>query len=312
MTGSSNARSSRVAIPLLAVHAAYRLAKDRGDSALQSALDRAMKAVCRTWSSSPFFMAAKDRGPRDVLPFVRDAADVSVACTFARTPAGVEMRLFSEVAGADLGFIQVSEEGFAYVDRGPPPPEGGRTVVELMAPKPMNRLMESLRQLDDKPASVVVPEDPSSLLEVESDMLRTWRLKAATIALTLVKPKGVESNGQPLRQLGACKAQAPSATRLAVRAPASVAMEVHAAALAGHWLELSAPGVRVLTPLPEFSPGARVDAWLQPNGAFSQAVGGETGAGVTLPRELAFDLFRRHRWCLPSDLAVCLDVVEGQ
>lgn len=310
MTGIVRGRSPRVAVPLLAVHAAYRLAKERGDVTLQAALDKALKVVRRTCSGSQFLAAVKERGARDVLPFVRDAADVSVACAFVRIPAGVEKRLFSEVSGADLGFIQVWEDGFAYVDRAPPPRDTGRTIVEMMAPSAMSRLLTSLQQLDATPASVIVAEDPSFLLEVASEMLEAWAVSIAPMTIALVRPRGLESSGQALRSLGSCQVEVVSPGRLAIRVPASVAMEVHAAALAGYWLELSAPGIRLLSPLPEFSPGNRVDAWLQPKGAFSQAVGGEVGGGMTLPRDLALDLCRRHRWCLPSDLDVCLDAVE--
>ena len=294
------------------MHAAYRLARERGDEVLASALDKALKVARRMPSAALVLAAIKARGGHDIVPFVRDAADVTVACVIGCAPKGEELRLFSEAAGADIGFLQVWEDAAGYVDRAPLPSTEGRREVELMAADSMGRLMVSLRQLDECPAVVEVAEDPSVLLEVQSEMLHAWPVKVATIGLTLMRPDGAGADGWALRRLGACKVQLQSSASFSVRAPASVAMEVHAAALAGHWLELSSPTIRLLTPLPDFSPGVRVDAWLQPRGAFAQAVGSDVDRAVTLPRELGLDLCRRHRWCLPSDLAACLEAVGDQ
>ena len=311
MIRSTKGRGSGVLVPVLVVHAAYRLARERSDHTLSSALGKVLVRIGKLHSAASVLNAIKARGPQDIVPFVRDKADVMVAAATS-CARGKELHLFSDVACADVGFLRIREREVAYVDRAPVPHAEASQSVELLPEDRMARLLTSLRQLDDYPAAAVVAEDPSLLLEVRSEMLQAWPVQVGTVALTLASPDPARREGASLRRLGACTVERPSPTSFAVRAPAAVALEVHAAALAGRWLELTAPGLRVFTTLPDFTqPGSSVDAWLQPSGALVQAAGGDAERPLRVDRQLALDLCRRHRWSLPLDLDACLEAASG-
>lgn len=311
MTVSSTTGTAMAFVPLLVLHAAYRVARLRGDGALADGIAKAFEAGRQPRLDEHFMKVVDARGVHDVLPFVRDRVDVLAACAMLGVAKGMELRIFSDCALVEAGYLSITPKGVCYVDRVTLTTTESNKAEELLPTQALARLLAALQRLDEHPATIVVPDDPAQLLEVHADMLDTNGGKLDGVSLALVRLDRRAADGVVVRRFGSARATVLSASSLAISLSANATLEVHAAALAGHWLELTSPEQRLLSSLPDFSRvGAKVDAWLQPRSAFGKAAGRDVEKLVAVPREIARELCQRHRWCIPLELDVCLEALR--
>jgi hypothetical protein len=311
MNVTSTTGAAKARVPLLVLHSAYRLARLRGDGALADGIAQAFEAGRQPRLDERFMKVVDARGVQDVLPFVRDRVDVLAACSMLGVEKGMELRLFSDCSFVEAGYLSVTRKQVCYVDRARRITTESDKFQELLPTQALARLLAALRGLDEHPASVVVPDDPAHLLEVHADMPETNAGKLEVVSLALVRPDRHAAAGVVVRRLGSARVAVRSAGCWAISLSANATLEVHAAALAGHWLELASPEQRLLSPLPDFSRvGAKVDAWLQPRISFAKAAGRDVEQLLAVPREIARELCQRHRWCFPLELDVCLEALQ--
>jgi len=312
MTALPTTPKAKAKVPLLLLHSAYRLARDRGDLATAEGIAAVFKSVRKTPLAKAILKAADSRASGYALPFQRDRVDVLAACAISGAAEGLELQLFSDGSLVDLGFVRVCGGCATYVDRVPLPDPEGCEVLELLPAGSVADLLAALRLLDEHPACVVVPDDPAVLLEIHADILEAGSNKVDPVGISLVRVDTAAKGRVAVRRLGSSRVTVTSPEVWTVSVSASITLEIHAAALAGHWLELTSPAMRLLAPLPDFTrAGAKVDAWLHPQLAIAEAAGRDAEKPLVVPRELAVDLCRRHHWFLPHDLDVCLAAADG-
>lgn len=296
-------------MPVLVLYAAYRLARLRGDGALAGAIAKLFEAQISPDLVEPVLRVLDASPEQRLLPFVRDRVDVLTACAMRGTPNRPELRLFSDAALVDLGYLSIDPKDVRYVHKSTDAGAKVGGAREVLPAVEIARLLKSLQDLDENPASVVVPEDPALLLEVQASMLDARSEKLDGVSLSIVRSEGKGVVGRRIKVAGV---SVRSDEAFALSVPADAIMEVHAAALAGQWFELSSPRHRLLAPLPDFTQsGAKVGAWLQPKQAFIDAAGFDVASPVAVPRKFAIELCGRHRWCLPMELALGLEAAQG-
>jgi hypothetical protein len=296
---------STASVPLMALYGAFHLARAQGDQAVPRRIEAACEGLAAAPGASKIIKAATPSN-RHVVPFIRDRMDVLVASLAGTYGSADDLRLFSNAALADVGYVVASPRAAAYVDRAPTTAtaESGE-FDELLPRNAVNRLVATLQDLDATPPRVSLPESPDHLLEIHCRALDVCceRSQLLQLDLALLRPDPTRPGSIVRRRLGPVKAihRAPGIYALAVRP--ELTMEVHAAALASYALLLESPRLRFIAPLPDFdAERSGTDCWLQPTLLFDQALGVSRMPAVAVDRALSIDLQRRHRWFLPTDL----------
>jgi hypothetical protein len=297
-----------VALPLPAFGLAARLARQCGDTALADACAALLAGVERSPTARALQREARGGVPDGQRLFERDAIDVELACLVVdRVEAPFRLRGCGPRSAA--GSFVVNREALAWVDA--PWPQA-HDCEDLLPPERQREAGPVLARLTRHAARARVPDDPDLLLELLlpgldglalSDLPATGEPPVAgLLTLGLIVPDPQAPGGACLRALGQAHAVRGRGARLAVRVAADLALEIHAAALAGHWLHLEGHGLRLLMPPLDFTePGASTRAMLSPDALLRRVWGLERSFTIRAGPLLARALLARFAWCAPAD-----------
>ena len=306
MAAETVSPDSVIKMPLMALYAGCVIAREQNRTADFQILKDALVQAVNTPEGRRLAEQALSGMPASLIPFLRDEVEIYAACASPNVSREGSFRFYSDASVIRAGYFQIrSGDSHSYFDR----------LVINNAPKreepkeifPRTRQQELVRtvlSIDQTRAAVVVPADPNSLLEFESDALETCIQTPAKRHVKIALLRGGESgNAIGLkRELTSASLKRRAAGVYALVLKPEHTMEIHAAAIAGHWLLIDGEEIRLLAPLPDFDTiGARVDAWLQPSRVFSDACGLEQTPILALNQKLAESLMRRHRWCGADD-----------
>lgn len=306
MAAETVSPDSVIKMPLMALYAGCVIAREQNRTADFQILKDALVQAVNTPEGRRLAEQALSGMPASLIPFLRDEVEIYAACASQHISRDRSFLFYSDASVIRAGYFQIrSGDSHRYFDR----------LVINNAPKreepkeifPRNRQQELLRtviSIDQTPAAVVVPENPKSLLEIESDALETCVRAAAQfqVKIALLRREKSGSKGDLKRELTCVGLNRRAAGVYALVLKPEHTMEIHAAAIAGQWLLIECDDIRLLTPMPDFDTiGARVEAWLQPSRVFSDACGLVQAPTVSLNRTLAQSLMRRHRWCGADD-----------
>lgn len=298
-----------VALPLPAFGLAARFARQRGDTTLADACAALLAGVERSPTARALQREVGAGVPGARRPFARDAVDVELACLVVdRAEAPFRLRGCESSAA---GCFVLNRQALAYVDE--PWPEA-LDCEELLPPERQREAAPVLARLGRHAPRARVPDDPKWLLELLLPGLAGLALTDlpaagvpsadARLALSLLAPDPQAPAGARWRALGQATALRGRGSRLAVRAGADLALEIHAAALAGHWLHLEGHGLRLLVPPLDYTePGASARALLSPDALLRRAWGLERSFTIRAGPLLARALLARFGWCAPADAA---------
>lgn len=254
--------------------------------------------------------------PASLIPFVRDEVEIYAACAARQNDWRCnQFRFYSDASSIRAGFFEINDgNSEKYFDRLVFDKDSERKEPQELFPR--NRQQELVRKLlaiDQTPAAVVVPTHLDSLLDFESNGLETCVQDPTKFQVKIALLRGEESGkaGVLKREITSAVLKRRAAGVYSLILKPEHAMEIHAAAIAGHWLLIDSGEVRLLAPLPDFDTiGARAEAWLHPCRFFSDACGLEQAPKVSISRKMAEALIRRHRWCCAVDPAHWFSAVQ--
>ncbi len=302
----ASAASSLIEMPLMGVYAACIIARQEQRNTDYKILDEVLVKAGNTAGARDLAVKALTGMPESIIPFVRDEIDIHAVCAavaYATTEnyiGNAHYRFYSDASLLYAGYFEFKGgKCLSYVDRFLTSVGKQVAHTELF---PKNRLQELLRWVQSNgeiPVVVTVPANASFLLEFESTALETLVQSAAAfqVKLTLVQSAQTKNARGVKRQLTSASLKRQSAGVYSLTLKPEHTMEIHAAAFAGQWLLIEVAEMRLLTPLPDFDLiGARINAWFQPSPVLSDASGLHFTPTISLKRELAESVMRRHRW----------------
>jgi hypothetical protein len=289
-----------IEVPVMSAYGACLAARRDGRLSDADELLLALATMPIKGAALRFAHLAESGMKKHLIPFARDALDLHVVSAYM--PTG---RFFSDVSFIDVGFFWIGHHGAVYLDQLPIAEERVSASPELLESARVVELLATLMALDDRSVRVCVPTDASgALFEISSSVLGECidEAPALDVEVFLVRADSSSPAGAIRRRLAAVKTQQAQQGNHEIRLRPEHTMEVHAAAMAGHWLLVESSQFRLLAPLPDFfHEGASTAAWLQPTRAFGRALGARAAAVVQLNAGLAKRLMQRHRWFVPVD-----------
>ncbi len=309
MKTHEDAGDAFIEVPLMAAYGACLVARREGRAGDADALLQALAGIPLKGDALGFSKMAASGMQEALIPFLRDALDVHVVS--ACMPTG---RFFSEASFIDVGFFWVGRHGAVYLDKLPVTEQKLKAAPELLEPARVVELLTTLVNLDERSVMVRLPTDASdALFEISDAVMGEYAGGSSSldVEVFLVRADSASPSGAVRRRLAAAKTQQAPQGSHEIRLRTEHTMEVHAAAMAGHWLLVETAQFRLLAPLPDFSQeGAGVEAWLQPTQAFGRALGERSSATVQLDTRLAQRLMQRHRWFAPIDATRWFSAVQ--
>ncbi len=301
----------------MALYAGCVIARHRNKTADFQSLKDALVQAVNTPEGKSLAEQALSGMPASLIPFVRDEVEIFAACAASQRISNyASFRFFSDTSAIRAGYFEKDDnDSIGYFDRLAMKAWRKNEPPELFPRNRQQDLLRTVISLDQTPAAVVVPENPNSFLEIESDALETCVQAVAQfqVRIALLRSDKSGSKGCLKRELTrvGLKRRAAGVYTLVLK-PEHI-MEIHAAAIAGQWMLIDGDDFRLLTPMPDFDTiGARVEAWLQPSRIFSDACGLVLVQmpKVSLNRKLAESLMRRHHWCGADNAADWFSAIQ--
>ncbi len=291
----------------MALYAACVIARHQNRTADFQILNGALVQAVNTSSGRRLAEQALSGMPASLIPFVRDEVEIYAACAARQNDWRCNrLRFYSDASSIRAGFFEINDgDSGKYFDRLAVEKDSERKKPRELFPRDRQQeLVRTLIAIDQAPTAVVVPVHLDSLLDFESNALETCVQDPTNFHVKIALLRGEESGkaGVLKRELTSAVLKRRAAGVYSLVLKPEHAMEIHAAAIAGHWLLIDSGEVRLLAPLPDFDTiGARAEAWLHPCRFFSDASGLEQAPKVSISRKMAEALIRRHRWCCAVD-----------
>lgn len=287
----------------MALYAGCVIARHQNRTADFQILNDALVQAVNTSGGRRLADQALSGMPASLIPFVRDEVEIYAACAARRNDWRYNrLRFYSDASSIRAGFFEINDgDSEKYFDRLAIDKDLDRKEPQELFPRNRQQeLVRTLLSIDQTPAAVVVPTNLHSLLDFESDALERCVQDITNFQVKIALLRREESGKVAglKRELASAVLKRRAAGVYSLVLKPEHAMEIHAAAIAGHWLLIDSGEVRLLAPLPDFDTiGARAEAWLHPCRFFSDACGLEQAPKVSISRKMAEALIRRHRWC---------------
>ena len=332
---SESASMAPVAFPALTLWAVARLARERGDSAFQDALVRVLDAAVAPSVRRTLIEPASSDMPAAVLPFVGDSLDTLGLGAWISTQTLPEMkeptvtpRFYSALSFVEAGYFELvgGTVGARYIDSVRAQIKPGRAPSghsmstrdgdAVMTLQNIDVTLATLRSIDRQPAQVVVPESGDELFQIRWPALGEMLPDASKVSIvaSLIR-RDAAGKAVVARRLSGLTLQSRSKRVWRVMAPAERVIELHAAAMAGQGLQISAQGMPIgYLVLPDFTrPGLQGVVRFSPEAILSPLVVDHFGTpdGVPVSRDLASRLVERHNWCAPDRFIDLHELCQG-
>lgn len=315
MSAQSASGVGTITFPLMAIYVASRIARDQHRDEDAQSLYQTLVAANTCAEGAALARLAASGMPDSIIPFKRDALDVAAACALICSRTSARFSLFSETAVVDAGYFAITGKSFEYVDRVSDTEK--RRVVEsdFLPSDRVSGLINAAHLLDERRAMANVPIADDSLLVIDS-----WAMDACgcskdsfDVDLSLVNDITSDQKRSSERRVSRARLlrRRDGGLHLITRAESTI--QIHAASLAGQWILLDAPEVRLLIQPPDFTQeGASAETWVYPKHLMYSALSGNYSPSVPIDARLAASLMKHHRWCAPQDAADWLaGIVSG-